>query len=180
MKILSLKVREKHAPREVIRRCSEGELDEVLAIINDAARSYRGIIPDEFLHVPYMSKEELASEVADGVQFWVYTKDGWPCGVMGIQFKEDVTLIRHAYVRSSECGHGIGGSLLDYLLRLTDKPVLVGTWRVAEWAIRFYEKHGFRLVAEDQHAELLNRYWNISERQLESSVVLANRKWFRR
>lgn len=180
MKTVSLKVHEKEAPKEVIRKCAEGELGEVLAIINDAARLYKGIIPEDCMREPYMTREELDREVGDGVEFWVYTRDGWPCGVMGIQYKEDVTLIRHAYVRSSICGQGIGGRLLDYLVRLTDKPVLVGTWRAAEWSIRFYRKHGFRLVGEDEHAVLLDRYWKIPARQVESSVVLANNKWFRK
>jgi len=162
----------------VIRRCAGAEFDEMLMIINDAARAYREAIPDDCMREPYMSWDELAGEISDGVEFWCAELDGTVAGIMGIQYLEDVTLIRHAYVRTSSRNRGIGGILIEYLKRLTDRPLLVGTWRAAVWAVRFYEKHGFMLLGEDEHAEVLNRYWKTSPRQVETSVVLADEKWF--
>jgi N-acetylglutamate synthase-like GNAT family acetyltransferase len=125
-----------------------------------------------------MSKEYLRHEMDAGVVFWGYEENGELLGVMGVQDVQDVTLIRHAYVRTSHRNHGIGGKLIAHLKTLTTRPTLVGTWAAATWAIRFYEKHGFRLVTWEEKERLLRKYWSIPERQTETSVVLADRKWF--
>lgn len=143
----------------------------MLAIVNAAAVAYRGVIPEDRWHEPYMSKEELEGEVAAGVEFWGYEDDGSLLGVMGIQPVQDVTLIRHAYVAPETQGRGVGGALLSDLVGRGSGQLLVGTWAAATWAIRFYERHGF--VAVDDPAALLRRYWSIPERQIETSVVLA-------
>jgi len=127
-----------------------------------------------------MSREELRHEIADGVEFWGYEDNAELLGVMGLQQVKDVTLIRHAYVRTVERGHGIGSALLSHLYDQTPRPVLVGTWAAAVWAIAFYEKHGFRLVSTKEKDELLKRYWSISPRQIETSVVLADPKWLKK
>lgn len=161
-----------------IRRCVEKDFEAILEIVNDAARAYRGVIPAELYREPYMSKEELQHEINAGVQFWGFEENGSLDGVMGIQNVGDVTLIRHAYVRTAKQRQGIGTKLLNRLLKLTSKPVLVGTWADASWAIRFYEKQGFQLVPPQEKDKLLKRYWSISVRQVEASVVLADKKWF--
>ena len=127
-----------------------------------------------------MSRAKLRHEVDDRVVFWGYEEEGALIGVMGIQHVDDVTLIRHAYVRPTRQGEGIGGCLLSYLCRQTDRPILIGTWADAEWAIRFYEKHGFQLVSREEKERLLRRYWSIPERQVETSVVLVDREWLQR
>jgi GNAT superfamily N-acetyltransferase len=159
----------------VIRLCREDELDVVLAIVNEAAAVYRGVIPEDRLHEPYMPSSELRGEIAAGVEFWGWVDDdgGELLGVMGVQPVQDVWLIRHAYVRSSAQGRGIGGELLAWLTERVDGQLLVGTWAAATWAIRFYERHGFVAVPGARIAELLRRYWSIPERQIETSVVLA-------
>ena len=157
-----------------IRRCRDDERGEILAIVNEAAAAYRGVIPEDRWHEPYMEERELEAQVAEGVELWGYEDGGRLVGVMGIQRLEDVDLIRHAYVLPSEQGRGIGRDLLRYLQGLTDRPILIGTWAAAEWAIRFYERNGFELVAAPRRAALLRRYWNIPERQIETSVVLAS------
>jgi GNAT superfamily N-acetyltransferase len=162
-------MRRRRAP--VIRRCRDGELEAVGAIVNAAAVAYRGVIPEDRWHEPYMSAAELQAEVAAGVEFWGYEDGGELVGVMGIQPVQDVTLIRHAYVAPGTQGRGIGGALLAALEDRGSGRLLVGTWRAASWAIRFYERHGF--VAVDDPAALLRRYWTIPERQIETSVVLA-------
>lgn len=124
-----------------------------------------------------MSRDELQHEIDNGVVFWGYEEDGELVGVMGIQNVKDVTLIRHAYVRTEKQNQGIGGKLLINLLKKTTWPVLVGTWADAVWAIRFYEKHGFRLVSSEEKDILLRNYWSVPERQIETSVVLVDRKW---
>ncbi|MFZ0817238.1 MAG: GNAT family N-acetyltransferase [Candidatus Sulfotelmatobacter sp.] len=124
-----------------------------------------------------MSREELRQEIDDGVVFWGLEDAATLAGVMGIQAVQDVTLIRHAYVRTSIQKRGVGGLLLSHLLGLTSSPVLIGTWADATWAIRFYEKHGFQMVSAQEKDRLLKRYWTIPERQIETSVVLADRKW---
>ncbi len=144
------------------------------AIINDAAKAYRGVIPPDRWHDPYMPHEELTGEIQQGVAFWGYEENGRLLGVMGRQPVKDVTLIRHAYVTSARRGEGIGGKLLQHLLERTAGPILVGTWAAAEWAIRFYEKHGFRQVSQAEKDRLLRTYWSISERQVETSVVLIH------
>jgi GNAT superfamily N-acetyltransferase len=156
-----------------IRRCTDEDLGAILAIVNAAAEAYRGVIPPDRWREPYMEHEELAAEIADGVAFWGWEEDGELVGVMGIQPLDDVDLVRHAYVRPGSQGRGIGGDLIAHLERLTDRQVLVGTWAAAEWAIRFYRRHGFQQVTPEQKDRLLRRYWTIPERQIETSVVLA-------
>jgi GNAT superfamily N-acetyltransferase len=158
----------------VIRLCHQRDIDRIHAIINDSARAYEGHIPEDCYHEPYMPKDKLLSEIADGVVFYGYEDDGLLVAVMGLQDKGPVILIRHAYTSTEKRGKGIGSSLLEYLLEMTAKPVLVGTWQDAKWAIRFYEKHGFRLANKEQKDRLLREYWSIPERQVETSVVLVD------
>ena len=162
----------------MIRRCEESDFDQIHVVINDGARAYKGVIPEDRWSDPYMPKEKLRQEIGDGVEFWGFEEDGALAGVMGIQKVRDVTLIRHAYVRTTYQGGGIGARLLAHLRQLTHDPVLVGTWADAVWAIRFYEKHGFRMVSQEEKARLLREYWTIPERQVETSVVLADQKWW--
>jgi GNAT superfamily N-acetyltransferase len=157
-----------------IRKCTPGDLGEICAIINDAAVAYKGIIPADRWHEPYMPMEHLESEIADGVCFFGYADGSGLVGVMGIQDRGDVALIRHAYVRTSRRNSGVGGRLLAHLQEVTDKPVLIGTWAAASWAIRFYEKHGYRVLSREDTVRLLQKYWNIPARQVETSVVLAS------
>ena len=159
-----------------IRRCSADERDAILAIVNAAAEAYRGVIPEDRWHEPYMPMEELDAELAAGVEFWGQDDGGRLLGIMGIQPVGDVNLIRHAYVLPERQGEGVGGALLEHLLELATRPMLVGTWAAAEWAIRFYERHGFEYVGPERTAELLREYWDIPERQIETSVVLAQRQ----
>jgi len=158
----------------VIRLCQQTDMDTIHEIINDSARAYRGHIPEDRYHEPYMPKEQLLSEITDGVVFYGYEDEGQLVAVMGLQDKGPVILIRHAYTSTEKRHRGIGSSLLEHLLGMTAKPVLIGTWRDAEWAIRFYEKHGFKLVSKEQKEKLLTEYWSIPERQVETSVVLAS------
>jgi len=159
-----------------IRPCRDDERDEILAIVNAAAEAYRGVIPADRWHEPYMPGEELDGEIAAGVEFWGYEDDDdGLLGIMGIQPVRDVNLIRHAYVVPDSQGRGVGGALLEHLLGLATRPMLVGTWAAATWAIRFYERHGFEYVGRDRTGELLRAYWDIPERQIETSVVLAER-----
>ena len=161
----------------MIRRCSDADFEALFSVINDAAESYRGVIPRDCWKEPYMSREYLHHELADGVAFWCYEEDGQLVGIMGIQHVQDITLIRHAYVRTARQGRGIGGKLITFLYEQTERPVLVGTWAAAQWAIRFYEKHGFKLVSTEEKNRLLNKYWKIPRRQIETSVVLTDRRW---
>jgi GNAT superfamily N-acetyltransferase len=161
-----------------IRECQSSDFGDVCAIINDAAAVYRGVIADDRWKDPYMSAEELRREIDDGVAFWCAVRDGVPVAVMGLQPVADVALIRHAYTRLSARGSGIGGALLAHLRSMTDRPMLVGTWQAATWAIAFYERRGFRLVGPSQKDELLRRYWTVPDRQIAESVVLADRRWF--
>jgi GNAT superfamily N-acetyltransferase len=163
----------------MIFQCKDSDFETVLSVINDAALAYQGVIPADRWHQPYMSAEELRREINRGVQFWGYWEQEELAGVMGIQDVKDVTLIRHAYVRTKERNKGIGTELLHFLLRRTSRPVLVGTWRAAVWAVKFYQKNGFTLVTEEEKDRLLKTYWTIPERQIETSVVLAAPKWFR-
>jgi len=153
------------------------DFKEIHAIINDGASAYRGIIPADRWHEPYMTAAELNGQIDDGVQFWIYRQDDAVLGVMGIQYKDPVTLIRHAYVRTKDRKKGIGSKLLQHLCDLTANPILIGTWADAKWAVEFYQKHGFRLLAEDEKNKLLRKYWTIPERQIETSVVLASADW---
>jgi len=163
----------------VIRRCTEDDFEIMYSIINDAATAYKGVIPEDRWHEPYMPKEELRREIDAGVVFWGYEEGGELIGIMGIQDVQEVTLFRHAYVRTSMHNHGIGGRLLEFLYDRTKRPILIGTWAAAVWAVRFYEKHGFRLVTADEKDRLLRKYWSIPKRQTETSVVLADKKWWK-
>ena len=160
-----------------IRRCVPADLPEICSIVNDAAQAYKGVIPPDCWHEPYMPLEELKRRIAEGVVFWCSAEDSAINGVMGIQDRGEVSLIRHAYVRTALRRTGIGETLLRHLEGTTDKPVLIGTWRAASWAIRFYEKNGYRLLEPSETARLLRRYWSISDRQVETSVVLADSRW---
>ena len=162
----------------MIRVCIDDDFEAIFQIINDAAEAYRGIIPVDRWHEPYMPREELRAEVSAGVVFLGYEKDGELAGVMGTQDVQDVTLIRHAYVRTSQRGQGIGGELLGRIMDQATKPVLIGTWADAVWAVRFYENHGFKVVSTQEKETLLRKYWNVPDRQIETSVVLADQKWF--
>jgi GNAT superfamily N-acetyltransferase len=156
-----------------IRPCRDDERAAILEIVNAAAEAYRGAIPADRWHEPYMDARELDAEIAAGVAFWGYELDGELVGVMGVQPVRDVDLIRHAYVRPESQGRGVGGELLEQLRAASARPMLVGTWAAAEWAIRFYRRHGFELVPRDRTAELLRTYWTIPEEQVATSVVLA-------
>lgn len=156
-----------------IRLSEKTDFEEMLAVINAAAHAYRGVIPADRWHEPYMSSDELAGEMADGVVFWVAEQDGGLVGLMGIQDRGDVALVRHAYVAPSTQRAGVGTKLLRHVEVLVDKPILIGTWAAATWAIEFYRRNGFRLVSAGDKDRLLRRYWSIPERQIETSVVLA-------
>jgi GNAT superfamily N-acetyltransferase len=161
----------------MIRCCGHHDFDLIWTIVNDGARAYKGVIPGDRWREPYMSRSELRHEMEDGVSFWGYEVTGELVGVMGVQPVQDVTLIRHAYVRTSNQNQGIGSRLLSHLQKLTPGPMLIGTWADAVWAIHFYEKHGFEVVPPQQKDRLLRRYWKIPKRQIETSVVLADRRW---
>lgn len=161
----------------LIRKIQEADLAATLTIINDAAQAYRGVIPADRWREPYMPTDELLGEIADGVVFWIAEEDGHPLGVMGIQDKGDVALVRHAYVAPAAQKQGVGTKLLRHVQGLTDKPILIGTWADASWAIEFYRRNGFTLVPNTYKDSLLRRYWSIPARQVETSVVLADRRW---
>jgi GNAT superfamily N-acetyltransferase len=157
-----------------VRRCDDQDLATMLAIVNDAAVAYRGVIPADRWHEPYMPEAELRQEIAAGVEFWGLETDDGLIGIMGVQPVRDVELIRHAYVRPDRQRHGVGAELIEHLRRRSARRLLVGTWAAATWAIAFYQRHGFELVAPVRAAELLRSYWTIPERQIDTSVVLAN------
>lgn len=160
-----------------IRLCTDADTAALVEVINDGASAYRGVIPADRYHEPYMPRDELLAEIASGVVFWGLERDGEIAGVMGIQDVQDVTLIRHAYVRTAERRGGVGSALLSHLLAQSARPILIGTWKAAAWAIDFYRKHGFEPVPESDIAPLLRRYWSIPDRQIETSVVLAQKSW---
>mgnify|MGYP001278398616 FL=1 len=162
----------------MIRDCAANDFEAIYEIINDAAEAYRGIIPPDRWHEPYMPREELREEIAAGVAFLGHEQNGQLAGVMGIQDVHDVTLIRHAYVRTAQRSQGIGGELLAQIMDEATRPVLIGTWADAVWAVRFYEHHGFTVVSAQQKELLLHKYWNVPDRQIETSVVLADQAWF--
>lgn len=162
----------------MIRPCNRFELTAMLEIVNDAAQAYRGVIPADCWTEPYMPEGELLYEIEAGVRFWGAENGGRLVAVMGIQHVGDVSLIRHAYVRTADRRQGVGSRLLGALRMQASKPLLVGTWAAASWAIRFYERHGFRLVTPEEKDRLLRTYWTISDRQVETSVVLADGAWF--
>jgi GNAT superfamily N-acetyltransferase len=157
-----------------IRLCREDERKAILTIINMAAEAYRGVIPHDCWHEPYMPERDLDREIAAGVQFWGYETNNALIGVMGIQPVRDVHLIRHAYVLTRNQRQGVGALLISHLLQLGRRPMLVGTWAAATWAIRFYQRHDFELLAPERARVLLETYWTVTARQIETSVVLAN------
>lgn len=158
-----------------LRGCVSEDFPAILAIINAAAEAYRGVIPPDCWHEPYMSGDALRAELAAGVAFSGYEADGGGLrGVMGLQAVADVKLIRHAYVLPEAQRRGIGGALLRHLRQQSTRRILVGTWAAASWAIDFYQRHGFVLVAPAAKATLLRTYWTIPDRQIETSVVLAS------
>lgn len=161
----------------VIRMGVEADFAAMLAIVNEAARAYRGVIPADRWHEPYMRADELAREIAEGVVFWVAEQEGRLAGVMGIQDKGVVALVRHAYVAPTTQRAGVGTRLLRHVEGLVDKPILIGTWAAASWAIEFYRRNGFSVVPSAQKDHLLRTYWSIPARQIETSVVLANGRW---
>ena len=156
--------------------CVPADFEDIYAIVNDAASAYRGVIPADRWHEPYMPREELEREIAAGVSFHGFFEDGRLVAVMGLQNVQDVALIRHAYTRTALRGRGAGAALLEHLKARATRPLLVGTWRAATWAVGFYEKRGFRLVGDEEKVRLLKRYWNVPERQIEESVVLRRRQ----
>lgn len=160
----------------MILRCRSSDFEAIWDIINDGAAAYRGVIPADRWTEPYMSREHLRHEIDAGVEFWGYEIGGELVGVMGVQAVQDVTLVRHAYVRGNSQGQGIGAELLAHLRMLVTGPVLIGTWADASWAIRFYQKHGFHLVSPEDKEHLLRKYWTIPVRQIETSVVLTDGK----
>ncbi len=167
-----------HLPRKeriMMRRCNEQDYAAIMEIINDAAQAYKGVIPEDRWHEPYMPQEQLQQEIASGVCFWGFEENGRLTGVMGTQDKEDVTLIRHAYVRTNLRNRGTGSLLLKYLETMTQKQILIGTWADAVWAVTFYEKNGYRLVSPEEKNRLLKKYWHIPDRQIATSVVLVGR-----
>jgi N-acetylglutamate synthase-like GNAT family acetyltransferase len=161
----------------LIRKSNTDDFEAILAIVNDAAQAYRGVISDDRWHEPYMPAEELRSEITDGVVFWVVEDEGDVVGVMGLQDKGEVALVRHAYIETKFQRMGIGTSLLQHVEGLTDKPILIGTWKAASWAIDFYQQNGFTVVPNRVKDRLLSTYWSIPVRQIELSVVLADQRW---
>jgi N-acetylglutamate synthase-like GNAT family acetyltransferase len=158
----------------MIRACSEHDVPQMVEVINDAAQKYRGVIAADRWKEPYMPEAELREEISDGVKFWAWVEEGRVISVMGLQDRGDVALVRHAYTRTAAQGGGAGSKLMTHLRSLTRKPMLIGTWRAATWAIRFYEKRGFRLTGDQEKNQLLKRYWRIPARQVEESVVLSD------
>lgn len=162
----------------MIRKCVQIDFAEILEIINDGAQAYKGVIPEDRWHEPYMSRSEFQEQLDEEIVFWVYPGGNSLGGVMGIQNIKDITLIRHAYVRRTFQRQGIGSALLTELRRKSDRPFLIGTWAAASWAIQFYQKHGFKLASSDETPALLNKYWSIPEQQVQTSVVLGDARWF--
>ena len=152
---------------------TKSDNSKILYVINDAAAKYKGVIPDNCWHEPYMSDRELLNEFKDGVRMFGYVHNNQLIGVIGYQEIKDVVLIRHAYTLTTYQGKGKGSALLEFLLNKNQNSrLLIGTWKSAKWAIRFYEKFGFVLHAKDESALLLKKYWNIPSKQIENSVVL--------
>ena len=161
----------------LVRKSVAADSAPMLAIINDAAQAYRGVIPADRWHEPYMPADELTKEVSGGIVFWVAEDEGQMLGVMGIQDKGEVALVRHAYTTPGAQRKGVGTRLLRHVESLADKPILIGTWAAASWAIEFYRRNGFALVSDSDKDRLLRTYWSIPVRQIETSVVLADRRW---
>jgi GNAT superfamily N-acetyltransferase len=162
----------------VIRAAAPQDLKSIYAIIDDASRRYKGVIPDDRWKEPYMPWDELIHEIRSGVEFWVFEDYSGITGIMGIQGRGDVHLIRHAYVLTERQGKKVGSRMFEFLYARTKMPVLVGTWKAAWWAVKFYEKHGFREVTPEMKDFLLNKYWSIPARQTETSTVLADARWY--
>ncbi len=162
----------------MIQRCRPSELPVILEIINDAARAYKNVLPPDCWHDPYMPDQELRRDIDQGVEFSGFYDGEHLLGVMGIQHVDHVTLIRHAYTRTAYRRLGAGAALLRHLCATTEEPVLIGTWRAARWAIRFYEQHGFKLVPPSEKDHLLHQFWTVPERQMAESVVLGDQRWF--
>jgi N-acetylglutamate synthase-like GNAT family acetyltransferase len=160
-----------------IRKSVADDFEAILAVINDAAQAYRGAIPADCWHEPYMSADDLGKEIANGVVFWVAEDNGQLLGVMGIQDKKDVALVRHAYTATSVQRQGIGTRLLRRVQALACKPILIGTWADASWAIAFYRRNDFTVVSDADRNRLLATYWSVPARQVETSVVLADGRW---
>jgi N-acetylglutamate synthase-like GNAT family acetyltransferase len=160
-----------------IRRSTDADFEAMLAIVNDGAQAYRGVIPADRWHEPYMPADELSREIAAGIVFWVAEEDGGIRGVMGMQDKGDVALVRHAYIATAMQRSGMGTRLLRHVQGLTGKPMLIGTWAAASWAIDFYRRNGFTVVSNNEKETLLRKYWSIPVRQIETSVVLADARW---
>ena len=160
-----------------VREFAEGDFEAAYSVINDAAMAFRDTIPADRWHEPYMPREELSAEIAGGVMFSCAAIEGRLVGVMGLQHKRDVDLIRHAYVIPALQSRGIGTMLLEHLEGISGRSILVGTWRANVGAISFYERHGYQLVAEDHRERLLRTYWQIPERQIEESIVMADARW---
>ena len=163
----------------LIRKSTEADFAAMLTIVNDGAQAYRGVIPEDRWHEPYMPADELAKEIAAGIVFWIAEEDGRMRGVMGMQDKGDVALVRHAYVATATQRNGVGTKLLRHVQGLTDKPILIGTWAAASWAIDFYRRNGFTVVSTSEKEKLLRKYWSIPVRQIETSVVLADARWMK-
>lgn len=163
----------------MIRASHEVDFQAILSIINAAAEAYRGIIPPDLWKEPYMPAHELAHEIAAGIRFQVFVETDIVKGVMGVQEVKDMTLIRHAYVDPSAQGQGIGAALLKNCRGLAARPLLIGTWAAADWAIKFYQKNGFQVASRAEKEHLLRTYWTIPERQVETSVVLADSRWLK-
>ncbi len=161
----------------MIRRCTVADVAAIYDIINAAAQIYKGIIPADRWHEPYMPEAELREEIASGVVFWGEEAEGALRGIMGLQDVKDVALIRHAYVAPAHQRQGIGGRLLSHVRGLTERPLLIGTWAASTWAIDFYQGHGFNLTTREEKERLLRKYWSIPARQTETSVVLADERW---
>jgi len=160
-----------------IRESAREDFPQILAIINDAAQAYRGVIPSDRWHDPYMPAAELSKQIDEGIVFSVAEDEGRLLGVMGFQDRGDVALVRHAYVSTTVQRGGVGTKLLHHVQSLTDKPILIGTWADASWAIGFYQRNGFTVLPKGEIARLLRKYWSIPDRQVETSVVLADRRW---
>ena len=157
----------------MISEYKKTDTSKILNIINDASLRYKGVIPDDCWHQPYMSELELIGDFSDGVRMYGYHHNNTLIGVIGIQKVKDVTLIRHAYTLTSYQGKGMGSALLEYLLKKNQNSrLLLGTWKKAKWAIRFYEKFGFILHTEEQSTLLLKKYWKIPSKQIKNSIVL--------
>ena len=157
----------------MIRKYTKIDSSKILHIINDAAKKYKGIIPDDCWHEPYMSEQELIDEFNDEVRMYGYHDNNKLVGVIGIQEVQDIILIRHAYTLTSYQNKGTGSAMLEYLLKKSQNSrLLVGTWKNATWAIRFYEKFGFILHAKEQSTLLLQKYWQITPKQMKNSIVL--------